>query len=222
MSMKKSLSIIDTSFIFFGVDNIAIFFNVGKDNSVVFSLIYYYIKKNLKKRMPLFVYFKTKYHIPQVEEYIDFMVSRYDLKFICYKCNNLKNGLKLFKSHYPHINCIFMGNRKTDPYSDKLKYFSSTTEGWPYYIRVNPILDWSYKQVWKYIIVLELRVCELYNHGYTSLGSLLDTSKNPYLSYINKYGDRVYAPAWCLKDETKERAGRKKIQLKIFDFEKKI
>ncbi len=213
--IHKSISIIKKSINFFGSKNIAVSFNGGNDNTVVFSLIYYYIKKNVIRDMPIFVYFKTKYHFHQIEEYMNFIVSTYNLNFMCYECDNLKDGLIQFKKDYPHINCIFMGNRRTDPYSNKLNHFSSTTNEWPYYVRVNPILNWSYKQVWNYIFIHDIKVCVLYKLGYTSLGSIKDTSRNPYLSYQNKYGMTIYKPAWYLKNEENERAGRKEIIIRI-------
>jgi len=48
-------------------------------------------------------------------------------------------------------------------------------------MRFNPILDWSYRDVWDFIKACELPYCNLYDHGYTSLGTVKDTIRNPEL-----------------------------------------
>ena len=46
---------------------------------------------------------------------------------------------KLLKER-PKIKAVLMGTRKTDPYSKNLEAFSPTDEGWPTFMRINPIL----------------------------------------------------------------------------------
>ena len=51
----------------------------------------------------------------------------------------------------------------------------------PSLIRVSPILEWSYRDIWDFIQATGAPYCVLYDQGYTSIGSMLDTVRNPYL-----------------------------------------
>lgn len=87
-----------------------------------------------------------------------------------------------------------------------------TDPGWPQVMRVSPILDWKYSDIWDFLLKSKVSYCELYDRGYTSLGSKTNTVPNPALKYIEKgTKEEKYLPAWQLKDESKERCGRARL-----------
>lgn len=99
---------------------------------------------------------------------------------------------------------VIMGNRRTDPYSSDLSLITPSSEGWAPFFRINPLLDWSYKDIWDFIMLFNLPYCPLYDKGYTSLGGISNTLPNQEL--IKE--DGTYLPARYLNDESKERCGR--------------
>ena len=110
-----------------------------------------------------------------------------------------------------NITTVVIGNRRTDPYSEHLLPIQKSSEGWPDFTRVHPILDWEYSEIWKFIHYFKIKVCTLYEQGYTSLGKMHNTIKNPYLMIpSSEEGNNEYNPAWMLEDETKERESRAK------------
>lgn len=61
-------------------------------------------------------------------------------------------------------------------------------------MRINPILNWSYADVWAHLRAIGGKYCCLYKQGYTSLGSVHDTVPNAAL----RRPDGGYEPAYTL------------------------
>eukprot|EP00392_Amoebophrya_sp_AT5.2_P001495 g1497.t1 len=98
------------------------------------------------------------------------------------------------------------------------------------YMRLNPVLDWSYGDVWVFFRMFRLPYlsrrnmslravrqggqiscsyyCELYDKGYTSIGTMKDSKPNPVLELAEGMG--AFLPAYALKDASMERVGRRK------------
>lgn len=77
-----------------------------------------------------------------------------------------------------------------------------TDPSWPQVLRVHPVLDWSYAEVWDFLRELDVPTCVLYDEGYTSLGSTHNTLRNPLL----RNEDGSYKPAW-MRTYLHERGG---------------
>lgn len=78
------------------------------------------------------------------------------------------------------IQAIILGTRSGDPNAPGQEKFCPSSAGWPPFMRVNPVLDWSYHDVWSFLQTASLPYCELYDRGYTSLGSVKNTLPNRY------------------------------------------
>ena len=89
-----------------------------------------------------------------------------------------------------------MGNRRTDPWSADLKPLTQSSGDWPSFMRVFPILDWDYSNVWTFLREFSLPYCSLYDQGYTSLGEIHNSRPNPSL----KTEAGTYKPAHQLLD----------------------
>jgi FAD synthetase len=204
----KSLEIIKKAFYLSpSPDSLVIAFNGGKDCTVLLYLVLYVAmttgtsSKDVK--FPSLVYLSIPDCFPEEDEFTKKTAADFNLIEIPDK--SLKEGLKVLKSEHPQVKYIFMGTRSTDPHGRQLDAFAPTSEGWPAFIRVNPILDWNYLQIWEFLDFLQVPVCPLYEQGYTSVGSVSTTSKNPKL----RKNDGTYLHARELRDEFQERAGRK-------------
>jgi len=73
-------------------------------------------------------------------------------------------------------------------------------------MRIHPILDWTYAEVWNFLLALRVPYCHLYDLGYTSIGLQDDTIPNPRLRTIQGH----YLPAHRLTEASEERLGRQR------------
>ncbi|RYO76000.1 hypothetical protein DL762_009867 [Monosporascus cannonballus] len=109
------------------------------------------------------------------------------------------------------VRAVFVGTRRTDPHGAALSHFDETDHDWPRFMRIHPVIDWHYREVWGFIRALEIPYCPLYDKGYTSLGGTDDTHPNPALKRGERKvgdGDQGFRPAYELMEDEEERLGR--------------
>ncbi|KAA8651338.1 hypothetical protein EYZ11_000948 [Aspergillus tanneri] len=154
---------------------------------------------------------------PDVENFVLWSSHAYHLDIIKYTTDppqsTLRSSFQDYLSRNPNIKAIFVGTRRTDPHGANLTHFDRTDSGWPDFVRIHPVIDWHYAEVWAFIRHLNLRYCPLYDHGYTSLGGTGDTHPNPMLRVESpsKGGQQgvQYRPAYELTEDLEERLGRR-------------
>ena len=189
-------------------------FNGGKDSTVVLHLLRLAmykrgksgeIKSALQKGADgelITFYFDSDSCFDEEKEFVDSTATKFDISIMKLKCT-FKEGLEsLTKEH--GVKAIFMGTRRADPDGKDIDKLSTSSPGWPAFLRVNPCLDWKYNDVWMFLRIFSFPYCSLYDRGYTSIGSKSKTKPNEAL----KREDGTYMPAYMLEDEAKERSER--------------
>lgn len=121
------------------------------------------------------VYFVEENSFPEVDKFLEYLVSEFKLDVIklendlnLTKTEFFKSSLKkLIKDH--DLKAIYMGTRITDPYCGHLTEIceSDYNKGWPRFTRVNPILYFSFENVWDFFHDLKVPYCSLYDTGYS-------------------------------------------------------
>jgi len=201
--VKHSIHVIKQALADFKLEGVALSFNGGKDCCVLLHLLHLVISKHAPFSKLRILYFTHDNSFPEVDSFVHKCVTIYGAN-ISFVNVPVKQGLSELVN-VDNVKGIFMGTRSTDPRSSSLAEFAPTDThyGWPALVRVNPILSWTYEDVWKFIRALHVPYCELYDRGYTSIGSTVDTVPNPALCT-----GAGFDPAYKLLDGTKERAGR--------------
>lgn len=184
-------------------DKLGFAFNGGKESTVVFNLLLNY------GHYKSVIYFNvtSNHDFPEIRLFLKSVSKKYDITILEY--SDIKEAIIDLKDKYK-ITGILMGCRKTDPHCSGLDIFSPTDKSFPNTIRINPIINWSYKDVWDYIEENNVNVCKLYEKGYTSIGDTSNTFPNYLLFEHNKYKYAKY-----MNIDEKERVGRIKYNLPI-------
>ncbi|GLB39756.1 putative phosphoadenosine phosphosulfate reductase family protein [Lyophyllum shimeji] len=94
---------------------------------------------------------------------------------------DMREALEVYQRKFPHITAILIGTRRSDPHGGSVSHRTMCDPGWPQYERINPVINWSYAEVWTFLLQLKVPYCPLYDQGYTSLGSTFNTFPNPAL-----------------------------------------
>ncbi|ROT43663.1 adenine nucleotide alpha hydrolases-like protein [Sodiomyces alkalinus F11] len=152
------------------------------------------------------VYIVSQHPFSEVDDFVASSAQEYHLDINRYSLP-MKQGLQAYLADRPSIRAIFVGTRRTDPHGEDLKHFDPTDAGWPPFMRIHPVIDWHYVEIWAFIRHLGTPYCPLYDQGYTSLGGRRDTHPNPHLKKEGANG-KEFRPAYELTDDEEERLGR--------------
>ncbi|AMD19066.1 HBR165Wp [Eremothecium sinecaudum] len=135
------------------------------------------------KKLPA-VYIHNAQNFESLEHFIGSSVERYGLSLYESPKESAINMPQAFTEYlelFPNTKAIIIGIRHTDPYAENLKTIHKTDSNWPEFIRVQPLLHWDLENIWSFLLYSGEEICGLYSLGFTSLGSMDRTVRNPNL-----------------------------------------
>ena len=234
--IKSALSCLDHAFRLYGPSSVICSFNGGKDAVVILHLVRAAYAAYYKQQQsadiscliiqPRVIYFDHADEFPEILTFLHEQVRQFDLDMICFEqgtkfqdglkvvvdCNRILDSKTNLSVKLP-LACV-LGTRITDPNAAGQQQFAPSSHFMPPFMRVNPVLDWTYGHVWHFLRLFHLPYCCLYDQGYTSLGTTKDTVPCPALAVVGSHNQSnagslpKFWPAYMLREWDLERAGR--------------
>ncbi|KAI4623004.1 uncharacterized protein J4E87_006097 [Alternaria ethzedia] len=93
------------------------------------------------------VYIQDAHPFPEVEEFVAHSSKIYWLALLEY-AKPMKAAFADYLKDTPSVKAILVGTRRTDPHGQHLKFFDPTDSGWPAFVRIHPVIDWHYVDIW--------------------------------------------------------------------------
>ncbi|KAI8630495.1 adenine nucleotide alpha hydrolases-like protein [Xylariaceae sp. FL1651] len=165
--VREAIGVVDEAFRRYGPDEISISYNGGKDCLVLLIIILACLARRYPPpsedqpsqtpdgsadpgRFPdkfQAVYIVSLHPFSEIDEFVVSSSAEYHLEVARYELG-MKQGLESYLADRPNIKAIFVGTRRTDPHGEKLTNFDPTDAGWPDFMRVHPVIDWHYAEIW--------------------------------------------------------------------------
>jgi 3'-phosphoadenosine 5'-phosphosulfate sulfotransferase (PAPS reductase)/FAD synthetase len=176
--IHDALNVLDHAYRLYGPESVICSYNGGKDAVVILHLVraahaHYHRRKNTGASTPIrprVVYFEHQDEFPQILTLLDESVTDYDLDMIAFeKDTKFGDGLQTLVDHnipsgggtaFPLA--FVLGTRSTDPNAGAQGQFAPSSHYMPPFMRVNPVLDWTYGHVWHFLRLYHLP-CKFFN-----------------------------------------------------------
>ncbi|KAJ9662418.1 hypothetical protein H2201_006127 [Coniosporium apollinis] len=93
------------------------------------------------------VYIQAPDPFQEVEDFVASSAKTYSLSLERY-AKPMKAAFAEYLRDKPTVKAIFVGTRRTDPHGANLTHFDPTDHGWPNFMRIHPVIDWHYVEIW--------------------------------------------------------------------------
>ena len=138
--------------------SLSLSYNGGKDCLVLLILYLSALYPTLKASNPppstiSTIYIVPAHPFPEVDAFVDSSSKSYNLSCTRLEARDdsgdgMRDAFAVYLAERTEIKAIFVGTRRTDPHGGTLTGFDVTNGGWPRFMRVHPVLEWHYRDIW--------------------------------------------------------------------------
>lgn len=94
----------------------------------------------------------------EVDAFVERSAAAYHLD-LCRYALPMRAALDAYLRDRPRLRAVFVGTRRTDPHGASLTHFDPTDGDWPAFVRVHPVIDWHYAEIWAVSLVIFCSPC---------------------------------------------------------------
>lgn len=175
--METALQIIIQGIEEYGLYHFAISYNGGKDSDVCLQLwrmaVYLYLERKGKLEeysksieKTILIVFHTPDDFSEIDNHLKKVITEIGSEAV-HSNKGFKDGLKGIIDRFD-TQAVVLGVRRTDPQGADLEPHTHSTPDFPSFMRILPILEWTYGDVWKFLLSFSIPYCVLYKEGYSS------------------------------------------------------
>ena len=178
-AIKDALNCLDHAYRLYGPNSVIVSFNGGKDAVALLFLLIAAHSNHYRQMMedkkedesisivrPRALYFEHKDEFPEVLSYLQDCVQNFDLDMIAFAQGiKFNQGLEVLvnnnippQSSVPFPMAFALGTRQGDPNAGDQGHFAPSSHYMPPFMRVNPIIKWSYGTVWHFLRVFSVSI----------------------------------------------------------------
>lgn len=131
------------------LDELSISYNGGKDCLVLLILFLAVLPSRPNKISAKIqgVYIVSRFPFIEIDTFVNESSEAYGLDLKRYT-KPMKLAFGEYLEEKPNVKAIFVGTRRTDPHGANLTFFDRTDHGWPDFVRIHPVIDWHYAEIW--------------------------------------------------------------------------
>lgn len=93
------------------------------------------------------VYIVPIHPFPQIDAFVTQTSEAYHLDVARYPAP-MRTAFEAYLRDHPSVKAVLVGTRRTDPNGGGLTHFDPTDGGWPAFMRIHPVIDWHYAEIW--------------------------------------------------------------------------
>ena len=171
---RDAVHAVQRAFREYGIAPLVVSYNGGKDSDVCAHIwrlaLYLYLEQQGRAQEYdemvsecLFIVFHNPLDFEEIDAHLERTTRAIGVR-VAESHDSFKEGLVSMISTYG-IKAVILGVRDTDPQGIGLDYFAESTPDFPPFMRVFPLIHWTYGDVWRFIFAFSIPYCSLYREG---------------------------------------------------------
>ena len=156
------------------------------------------------------IYIVSNHPFAEVEEFVEQSAQQYHIDLKRYALP-MRPALEAYLEDRPAVKAVFLGTRRTDPHGEFLTHFDPTDEGWPQFMRVHPVIDWHYVEIW----AVSLGLCRTANWPKGSGADSEAVHSAPPYPVLRLVQQGIYVLGRCNRHPSESRAGSERGHIEI-------